>query len=188
MTYIFRGALFFIHLILGFNVRLCWSQLFLPFPFKKNVPTRSIATMVVYISFLFCIFSWNLIILGSGIGKWWLIQSLIDLWEILKKCILNVNYTFEDSITLGSYNTIPSLETIQLKWSRSTNKNILVSFSSYFFLGGWNSVVLLKHWISCKNREKPTEIPVADQPQYGFEYFLSLYCPKTSKNNIGKYG
>ena len=92
------------------------------------------------------------------------------------------------ALPVGSYKTIPALETIQLKWSRSTNKNILVSFSSYFFLGGWNSVVLLKHWISCKNREKPTEIPVADQPEYGFEYFLSLYCPKTSKNSIGKYG
>ena len=92
------------------------------------------------------------------------------------------------ALPVCSYKSIPALETIQLKWSRSTNKNILVSFSSYFFLGGWNSVVLLKHWISCKNREKPTEIPVVDQPQYGFEYFLSLYCPKTSKNTIGKYG
>ena len=91
------------------------------------------------------------------------------------------------ALPVGSYKTILALEKIQLKWSRSTNKNILVSFSSYFFLGGWNSVVLLKHWISCKNREKPTEIPVVDQPQYRFEYFLSLYWPKMSKNNIGKY-
>ena len=40
------------------------------------------------------------------------------------------------ALPVDSYKTILALEKIQLKWSWSTNKSILVSFSSYFFLGG----------------------------------------------------